>query len=433
MEMAMKKKEESDNIEFANQERKKQMQKLLAEDYEKTMRMKKDQNNYEKMSDLQNGMMANQKASRELDYLKNGDLEKRKMIKELLDNDKLMHDGQKFQQYRQQTNGTEEAKKLLEEREKRESLRDNAFSSRYSKFNEFQNKVAQSYSQQVLYPTMEKEMEFNRVLRKQELDAKKKIENEIAMKNKVKQEWTKDTKMGLDKQLKVKDDGSKAADALYQYEENNTKAIVRDLAGLDMIEKSEKKARQIKYKEMLDNQAKTRQNMKMYGNMTGIEKQLNKNDLSAFKHYDNKTYALIPGLNSVSYSPSKKVAEDKALKQVGRSFEEMDHRMNQFGLTRDVTLVKNPALYGNAFKSTNDDITGHAKNRSSTQRADDNKYRTTQSSPMAKASPKMPFGVESTKINSINNFNNHHLYQSYNPISGGKLQFFIDELCPFVL
>lgn len=420
MQLALQKKAEHDNIQMSNLDRKKQMQKTLADDYERTMRMKKDRNNYEKVTDLHNGMAANQKALNELDYLKQGEQEKRKMIKELLSNDKLMHDGQKFQQYRDQSNGLEEAKKLFEEREKREQMREQSFSSRYSKFNEFQNKVAQSYSEQVLYPTMEKDMKFNQVLRKQEQEAKKKAEQDALIKSKVKQDWAKDTRVGLEKQMKIRNDGGQAVVALHQYEEGTTKAIERDLTNLDMIEKTEKKVRQQKYKEMLDNQAKTRQNMKMYGNMTGIEKQFNKNDLSAFKNYDNKTYALIPGLNSVSYSPSKKVAEDKATKQVGRSFEEMDHRMNQFGLTRDVTLVKNPALYANAHRSSVDDITGHVAKKATTQRADDVKYRTSNTSPANKSSPKMPFGQESANINSINNFNNHHLYQSYNPISGGK-------------
>ena len=153
--------------------------------------------------------------------------------------------------------------------------------------------------------------------------------------------------------------------------------------------------------------------MKMYGNMTGIEKQLNKNDLLAFKHYDNKTYALIPGLNSVSFSPSKKIAEEKEIKKGERTHEEELHRMNQFGLTRDVTLVKNPAAIStqNAHRSSVDDITGHyntARNR-------DAKTVNRSAVSANNSGPSLPF----TSANiSINTFNNHHLYQSYNPISG---------------
>lgn len=169
----------------------------------------------------------------------------------------------------------------------------------------------------------------------------------------------------------------------------------------------------MKYKEALDNQYKTREYMNMYGNMTGIEKQLNKNDLIAFKHYDNKTYALIPGLNSVSYSPSKKIAEEKEAKKGERTHEEELQRMNQFGLTRDVTLVKNPATLStqNAHRSSVDDITGH----NNTARNKDLKSLNRTSVTANTATPNLPFTTSNV---SLNTFNNHHLYQSYNPISG---------------
>lgn len=35
--------------------------------------------------------------------------------------------------------------------------------------------------------------------------------------------------------------------------------------------------------------------------MTSVEKKLNKEDLSAFKSYDKKPYALIPGVKSISH------------------------------------------------------------------------------------------------------------------------------------
>lgn len=51
------------------------------------------------------------------------------------------------------------------------------------------------------------------------------------------------------------------------------------------------------YKNILDSQINfTKQMMSGYGNMTGVEKKLNKADLLAWKHYDNNQYALIPGI-----------------------------------------------------------------------------------------------------------------------------------------
>mmetsp|Transcript_33116 Transcript_33116/g.24360 ORF Transcript_33116/g.24360 Transcript_33116/m.24360 type:complete len:93 (-) Transcript_33116:255-533(-) len=52
------------------------------------------------------------------------------------------------------------------------------------------------------------------------------------------------------------------------------------------------------YKEMLDNQINVKNQLKLYGNMTDMEKKLNKQDLDAYKVFDNKQYSLIPGLHS---------------------------------------------------------------------------------------------------------------------------------------
>eukprot|EP00350_Pseudokeronopsis_sp_OXSARD2_P012695 CAMPEP_0170552184 /NCGR_PEP_ID=MMETSP0211-20121228/10112_1 /TAXON_ID=311385 /ORGANISM="Pseudokeronopsis sp., Strain OXSARD2" /LENGTH=38 /DNA_ID= /DNA_START= /DNA_END= /DNA_ORIENTATION= len=38
--------------------------------------------------------------------------------------------------------------------------------------------------------------------------------------------------------------------------------------------------------------------MKMYGNMTSEEKRMNKEDLYAWKVYDNNQYSLIPGVTN---------------------------------------------------------------------------------------------------------------------------------------
>ena len=39
-----------------------------------------------------------------------------------------------------------------------------------------------------------------------------------------------------------------------------------------------------------------KQNFKMYGNMSSIEKALNKNDLKAYKNFDQRQFSLVPGI-----------------------------------------------------------------------------------------------------------------------------------------
>ena len=412
MQQALQKKAELDQINASNLNRKRQMQEALMKDYENSIRLKEQQKNYERRSDLQNGQLANNKAAQELDYLNQNEMSKRKMVKEILNNAKNVHDGVKGQSEKDRYVSTLEDRRHLEEIEQRSKERDMAMLSKFNQFNEFQNKTAFSYNQNVSRPLMEKDMKFREILRKQEQEAKRKADQDAEMRNTMRKKMAMETRFGLEKQMKTKNDNNQALVAQHNYEEQTTRTIERDLHNLKNQDFHEKKVRQQKYKEMLDNQKRLQGNMRMYGNMTGMEKQLNKNDLSAFKNYDNKTYALIPGLNSVSMPPSKKVMEDKLTKRNERSYDEQNERLNQFGLTRDVTLIKNPALYTtNAHRSSTNDITGHVNQNSSDMIQAPGHMRSASGTAPGKALTLPP--------NSPNpNFNNHHLYQTYNPISG---------------
>lgn len=61
---------------------------------------------------------------------------------------------------------------------------------------------------------------------------------------------------------------------------------------------SEKRAKQQMYRELLNTQIQYQQEMKGYGNMTELEKKLNRVELQAYKHYDKNVYSLVPGVNS---------------------------------------------------------------------------------------------------------------------------------------
>ncbi len=53
------------------------------------------------------------------------------------------------------------------------------------------------------------------------------------------------------------------------------------------------------YKEMLDQQINVQKQLKLYGNMTNVEKQMNKEDLEAYKNKKTEYNALIPGINNM--------------------------------------------------------------------------------------------------------------------------------------
>ncbi len=70
------------------------------------------------------------------------------------------------------------------------------------------------------------------------------------------------------------------------------------------------------YKSELDRQKALRDQMKAYGNMSAAEKAINKDDLFAYKEYDAKNYAMLPGIqptkqinvNRLSASPDGKMS-----------------------------------------------------------------------------------------------------------------------------
>ena len=102
---------------------------------------------------------------------------------------------------------------------------------------------------------------------------------------------------------------------------------------IDYAQKAEteqRKSMQNKYKEMLDNQRRIKGDYKAYGNMTKVEKALNRNDLIAWKNYDYTTYAMIPGINSDTLKLSNKVEGEKGLHPKQRNIEKEQQRLNVY-------------------------------------------------------------------------------------------------------
>lgn len=200
---------------------------------------------------------------------------------------------------------------------------------------------------------------------------------------------------------------------------------------LNILKSSENKQEQNNYKEELDNQLKISKQRKLYGNMTGVEKSFNKDDLVAWKHHNQNTFALIPGLNSSKKPIPDKILEDKQLHKRERSYEDEFHRLNQFGLTRDVKLAKNPAYtsqYVNSSRRINDG--GSQSVEPQREFSEGRKFGTAgnndtnseiRNAYQNAGGPKV-LSSEIPKRNMIRSehqkYPKHHLYSNYNPISG---------------
>lgn len=85
-----------------------------------------------------------------------------------------------------------------------------------------------------------------------------------------------------------------------------------EIKSVDQKIMDEKRMKQQMYREMLQNQIDTNTKMKTLGNMTHVEKQMNKDDLRAYKEYKNQNFSMVPGINNenkIAFSPPKKKKE----------------------------------------------------------------------------------------------------------------------------
>ena len=114
------------------------------------------------------------------------------------------------------------------------------------------------------------------------------------------------------------------------FEDNKAKGA--QISQLDMFNRLDKKEKQAQYKEILDNQMQLSNQLRMYGNMTNVEKKMNKEDLRAWQNFDDNQYSLIPGLNSRKL-PTIDHRDPSHKKE--RSLAEDHQRLQQFGFTRE--------------------------------------------------------------------------------------------------
>lgn len=300
-------------------------------------------------------------------------------------------------------------------------FKDHQFGQRYNQFNQFQHKINDSYNQMVARPEMEKQAKLNSIIRKNELEAKRRQEIEAINKENAKKNWNLNNRFEVERQIKDKQSGKMVGATEYEVDFNNRVNHEKNVNNVEYFEKFQKKQEQNQYKELLDNQLKISKQRKMYGNMTGVEKSLNKDDLVAWKNYNHNTYAMIPGLNSSKKPLPEKILVDKQEHKRERSYEDEFHRMNQFGFTRDVTKARNPAYVSQYVNSSR-------RGPDATAFSLEPKREFTGSRGQVGSiteSPKPPSKVLSSEVparsmlrSGHQKYPNHHLYSNYNPISG---------------
>jgi hypothetical protein len=427
---ALNKKQEADMINQQTMATKKNMQSMMAQEYEQALRLKKMRERDERNQSLLTGKVTNEKAAMELNYLQKAEAEKKSMIKQILNNEKQSHDQYKQNSSQSNAMNTQETRHLFEENEKRQQHRDQQFGQRYNNFNDFQGKINQSYYQQVKQPEMDKQYKLSQIIKKGETEAKQRAEMAEAQKQNAHKNWRMSNRATLEKQMFDKQSGKKAGETEFEVDLHKRMEHESNLKEVEYFEKFNKKTGQNSYKQMLDNQLKATKQRQMYGNMTGVEKSLNKNDLTAFKHYDQNTYALIPGLNSSTKPVSNKVMMDKQAHKRDRSFDDEAHRMNQFGITRDVTLAPSQSVGYNSSSRKVPNVPSfshepmnrsmHNLSMAKPNALESPGYNDKTSSPHKVFSRGEPNRAQLTSGHK--KYPNHHLYGHYNPINGSMFQ-----------
>lgn len=81
------------------------------------------------------------------------------------------------------------------------------------------------------------------------------------------------------------------------------------------------------YRDLLNTQMQYQKELRGYGNMTELEKKLNRVDLMAYKHCDNKMYSLVPGINSQLNEDATSVSSKYPRKQRGEPDENASPQM----------------------------------------------------------------------------------------------------------
>uniref|UniRef100_A0A7S3J698 Uncharacterized protein n=1 Tax=Euplotes harpa TaxID=151035 RepID=A0A7S3J698_9SPIT len=129
------------------------------------------------------------------------------------------------------------------------------------------------------------------------------MEKEILVKSQLEESRKRNEIIENQKALQIQIFEKKKAKEISKLVDKNELIVLKSsMQKFDSASQKEREAKyneKKRYREILDQQLKQSKEIRQYGNMTQVEKKLNKYDLYAYKHNDNNQYSLIPGFNSL--------------------------------------------------------------------------------------------------------------------------------------
>lgn len=406
---------QSDILDQRINESKRMLQNHLANDYGNAMRRKQMRSLNERMNDIKSDLAANNRARHELDYLNASENKKKQYIQQMYINEKKLFDLSKENENKKQKIQLREDQSLLNQSVKQSYDREAIFKNRYQSFNKFQEKVADSYSKNVLSPELEKNYKFDSVVRKQVDERNKKLDEMERFKKTFYQKWNQSNKNVLVNQMNHQQDKIKDELDKRNFERRERMIKQNQIETADYLEQQQKKQMQSKYKEMLDSQRRIKDEYRSYGNMTNVEKCLNRNDLLAWKNYDYTTYAMIPGFNSSNLKLSQRVEQERGRKQKVRDLDKQVQRLNIYH--HSLNRVRNDFSNSDYLPIDNSaEIKPHHRN---VQSNSDLRRSLKEIDVKRNLSVDNMRSVPSTVYRSNHpKYTKHHLYTPFDPISG---------------
>lgn len=227
-----------------------------------------------------------------------------------------------------------ESKKLMDEYARKEMGNEYEYRNKFSKFDQGMQKRMQDYNSFVMKPHVEKQSKLDMIERKNIVEYnKKRALDEIG-----RDEWRKNqikaTSNEQKNQMSEKTKMQRLNSELGDIEVQRTSDRVYEINTFDQMLKDDKKQRQEMYKQMLNSQVQYNKGLKSFGNMTRVEKMMNKDDLKAYKVYDNTQYSMIPGLSN------EKIFRNSEPKKVKtNNYEEDQRRLEAYGYGRYMKKV----------------------------------------------------------------------------------------------
>ena len=328
------KKQETDFIHQGLRDRQKEEKYMLGQIYQNQISQTKQLRDSEKQAEKELERM-------QIDRMKGVNPDAFNSLKKKAYQQEFKHDldqKNKLKQYdammREQS--VRENRKLMDDYARKQISNELEYQNKFQKYDKNMEKRMHDYNQYVMKPKIQKDANMTMIERKNIDDYNKKQEiNEKYQQDMHKMqvmETSKEIKNQMNEKSKLKQLDSQIG--LLENERTTNRAF--EITSFDQMLKDDKKKRQDMYRQMLQSQIQYNNGLKSFGNMTQVEKNMNKDDLKAYKRYDNNQYGMIPGLNADKKYP-KPQHQGKQKKEP--AFEEQQRRLEAYGYGRYLKKV----------------------------------------------------------------------------------------------